>query len=63
MKTTGIKDRKGNEIFDGDDLLLLFGNISIKGIAKKDSNGEWELYKDDNNHIDLEHNKERIVKV
>lgn len=60
-KTTNINDKFGKPIYDGDNLILEFEIIKMKGIAKwSEESNEWELYKDEGNHVGIEHNKERI---
>lgn len=61
--TTGINDQNGKEIFEGDSLELNYETIIIKGVAKLDKFNKWELYKNEGNHISLEHNKDYIRKV
>lgn len=61
MSTTNIQDKFGTTINDGDSLLLEYETIKMKGIAKwSEESNEWELYKDEGNHVGIEHNKERI---
>lgn len=58
---TNINDRFGRPILCGDNLILEFESITIKGIARwSEEDKYWELFKDENNHVGIEHNKERI---
>jgi len=60
-KSTNINDKFGQLIHEDDKLLLEFETIKMQGIAKwSEENNEWELYKDEGNHVGIEHNKERI---
>lgn len=59
---TGHYDKNGVEIFGGEKVVLDYGSVHIEGIAKF-IDSSWQLYKDDNNHVGLEHNKDRIVVV
>jgi len=61
LKSTGITDRNGIEINEGDSLLLEFGTTKLKGIAKQYPDGEWQIYKDEGNHVGILNNRELIT--
>lgn len=59
----GIKDKNGIDIKAGDKLLFSYSTISLQGVARKNGKGYWEIYKDDDNHLGIEENKNRIMVI
>ena len=60
MQYIGINDRKGQPIYEGDIVLLAHGGLELRGRVKCCASGEWEVYKDESNHVGVHHNKDRI---
>ena len=50
---TGINDKFGKPIASGNKLKLVYETIELVGVAKQNKDGEWEIYKDEGNHLDL----------
>ncbi len=56
----GKQDKSGKEIYGGDILQLAYETLSLRGIVQQTESGLWELYKDEDNHIGVHHNIDRV---
>jgi len=57
---TGMKDSIGREIKEGDKLILDFYTIHLEWVAKF-IDGQWQLYKDEGNHVPIDTQKSKII--
>lgn len=60
-QSTDLTDKNGNEIFAGDPLFLKYESVELKGIARYCTESrEWEIYKDEGNHVGISRNRQYI---
>lgn len=57
---TGIDDKFGKPIRVGDKLRLIYETLEMIGVAMQDNDGDWEIYKDEGNHLDLKRLRNNI---
>lgn len=62
-RSTGFFDKNGVEIFEGDPLILNYESLSLKGVAKEYREGDWQIFKDEDNHLGIEDNVHLITKL